>query len=106
MGKIDGAKLTVDVSLVKRRKVRLDDLTRLILTRNSRNKDYGLGELKSSISCIIDGGSSGSPIFNKSWKVVAIHHAGGLYDVDGSGRKMDANQGIIMKDVVAFLNKK
>ena len=79
MGKIDGAKLTVDVSLVKRRKVRLDDLTRLILTPNSRNKDYGLGELKSSISCIIDGGSSGSGVLVVERNVIVNEIAEGLH---------------------------
>ncbi len=49
------------------------------------------------------GGSSGSPVFNKNWKVVAIHHAGVTKNFDGSGIPKEANEGILMKHVAPKL---
>jgi endonuclease G len=45
-------------------------------------------------------GSSGSPVFNKDWKVVALHHAAKKID----GR--DANEGILFKNIMESLGKK
>lgn len=45
-------------------------------------------------------GSSGSPVFNRDWKVVALHHAAKKID----GR--DANEGILFRNIQAFLGKK
>lgn len=50
-------------------------------------------------------GSSGSPVFDANWKVCAIHHAGGTYNVDGSGRMAEANQGILFKHIKPWLDK-
>ena len=55
-------------------------------------------------------GSSGSPIFNNNWKVVAIHHAGlkleeGGYIINAKGEKAGANQGILFRDIFAHINK-
>jgi endonuclease G len=41
-------------------------------------------------------GSSGSPVFNDDWKVVALHHAGGHLRVNGAGEKRYVNEGILM----------
>jgi V8-like Glu-specific endopeptidase len=46
-------------------------------------------------------GSSGSPVFNDDWKVVAIHHAGGELVANVRGDKMFANQGILMSSICA-----
>lgn len=46
-------------------------------------------------------GSSGSPVFNDDWKVVAIHHAGGELVANARGDKMFANQGILMSSICA-----
>jgi V8-like Glu-specific endopeptidase len=46
-------------------------------------------------------GSSGSPVFNDDWKVVAIHHAGGELVANARGDKVFANQGILMASVCA-----
>ena len=42
-------------------------------------------------------GSSGSPVFNDEWHVVAIHHAGGDLIKNSQGDKVFANEGIIFK---------
>ena len=44
-----------------------------------------------------EGGSSGSPVFNKNWKVVALHHAGVKKNYDNSGIPKDANEGVLFK---------
>jgi len=53
-------------------------------------------------------GSSGSPVFNNNWKVVAIHHAGkkiedGGIVINAQGEKAAANRGILFHDIFAFL---
>lgn len=50
-----------------------------------------------------EGGSSGSPVFNNFWQVVAIHHAGKAVNVNGSTR--DANEGILFRDIYAYIAK-
>jgi endonuclease G len=42
-------------------------------------------------------GSSGSPVFNKDWKVVALHHS--------FNRNANANEGILFRDIFAFIEK-
>jgi hypothetical protein len=45
-----------------------------------------------------EGGSSGSPVFNSAWKVVALHHAGAdkLARLDGQPGTYQANEGIAL----------
>lgn len=54
-----------------------------------------------------EGGSSGSPVFNKDWRVVALHHAAGPTNLPGDfNLKSNAfNQGIPVKDIVEELEK-
>ena len=56
-----------------------------------------------------DEGSSGSPVFNKHWKVVAIHHAGKITDggmvINAQGDKRPANRGILFRDIFAFIGQ-
>ncbi|WP_165073144.1 trypsin-like peptidase domain-containing protein [Paludisphaera rhizosphaerae] len=40
-------------------------------------------------------GSSGSPVFNDAWKVVALHHAGGNLVANALGTKLFVNEGIL-----------
>ncbi len=54
-------------------------------------------------------GSSGSPVFNKYWRVVAIHHAGqteqGGLQINARGDRQPANRGILFRDIFRFLDK-
>lgn len=50
-------------------------------------------------------GSSGSPVFDKNWKVIALHHAGktmadGGLQVNEKGDRKGANEGILMAFIV------
>lgn len=56
-------------------------------------------------------GSSGSPVFNKDWKVVALHHAGrtdqeGGMQINARGDRKGANRGILFKNIFDFLGGK
>ncbi len=46
-------------------------------------------------------GSSGSPVFNQQWKVVALHHAGFENDtvINAQGDKRPANRGILFSKI-------
>lgn len=49
-------------------------------------------------------GSSGSPVFNTKWEVVALHHSGGIMKLAGSNDELLVNEGIninlVIKDLV------
>lgn len=47
-------------------------------------------------------GNSGSPVFNDSWDIVVLHHAGG--ERDSSGRWL-SNEGILIWAIIADLQK-
>lgn len=48
-------------------------------------------------------GSSGSPVFNDNWEVVALHHAGGNIAEPTTGKKYFRNEGIGMGSILADL---
>lgn len=53
-------------------------------------------------------GSSGSPVFNKDWKVVAIHHAGktdaeGGLQINERGDRRGANRGVLFEQIFQVL---
>lgn len=55
-------------------------------------------------------GSSGSPVFNKDWKVVAIHHAGktdaeGGLQINAKGERRGANRGVLFQQIFDFIKK-
>ncbi len=74
------------------------------------NANEVLGQLNQHLFYTTDTepGSSGSPVFNKDWRVVAIHHAGktdaeGGLIVNAKGDRKGANRGILFRDIFAFL---
>jgi endonuclease G len=46
-------------------------------------------------------GSSGSPVFNDQWKVVAIHRAGGNVVKNARGERFYANEGVLLQNILA-----
>jgi hypothetical protein len=54
-----------------------------------------------------EGGSSGSPVFNREWRVVALHHASGPTTIPGDFHLRSAgfNQGVPISGVVQWLRK-
>jgi hypothetical protein len=63
------------------------------LTGNANRVRYGTNT---------EGGSSGSPVFNRHWRVVALHHAAGPTDLPGDFnlKGKDFNQGIPIRGIV------
>ena len=70
------------------------------------NKIIGINGYKLLYMTDTERGSSGSPVFNNDWKVIALHHAGkteedgGLVIDPSTGEKRGANEGILMKNIV------
>ncbi len=55
-------------------------------------------------------GSSGSPVFNQHWEVIALHHGGksqngteGDYQINEAGDRQPANEGISIKKIIEDL---
>jgi V8-like Glu-specific endopeptidase len=48
-------------------------------------------------------GSSGSPVFDDDWNVVAVHHKGGLLELPGTQQSVYRNQGVPIQRVLAGL---
>lgn len=46
-------------------------------------------------------GSSGSPVFNESWELVALHHSGGWLREPGSKESLFRNEGIAIERVLS-----
>lgn len=76
------------------------------------NANEVLGQLNQHLFYTTDTepGSSGSPVFNKDWKVVAIHHAGktdaeGGMVINAQGERRGANRGVLFRDIFAFIGK-
>ena len=46
-------------------------------------------------------GSSGSPVFNAAWEVVALHHSGGWFREPGGKEQLFRNEGIAIGQVLS-----
>jgi V8-like Glu-specific endopeptidase len=42
-------------------------------------------------------GSSGSPVFDASWDVIAVHRAGGTLVKNAKGESVYANEGVVVR---------
>ena len=51
-------------------------------------------------------GSSGSPVFNSNWQVVALHNSGGTLLEPGTQQQFLRNQGININQVIDFMKEK
>jgi V8-like Glu-specific endopeptidase len=47
-------------------------------------------------------GSSGSPVFNDDWQVIAIHRAGGNLVKNRRGDRIFANEGVLMRGIMSL----
>jgi endonuclease G len=74
------------------------------------NQLVGRDELARVLHYVADTepGSSGSPVFNNSWEVIALHHWGGpwLEGEDLVGAARDINEGIRISAIVKFLKER
>ena len=48
-------------------------------------------------------GSSGSPVFNDAWEVVALHHAGGNISEPTTQQRYFRNEGTLIESILADL---
>jgi V8-like Glu-specific endopeptidase len=48
-------------------------------------------------------GSSGSPVFNDNWEVIALHHAGGMLREPSTQRRYFRNEGILLTSILTDL---
>jgi V8-like Glu-specific endopeptidase len=48
-------------------------------------------------------GSSGSPVFNSDWQVVALHHSGGMLREPGTSQNLLRNEGIHINQIIEGL---
>jgi len=53
-----------------------------------------------------EGGSSGSPVFNQNWKLIALHHAGGfnMKKLNGENGTYAANEGLWIKSILSAVD--
>ena len=63
------------------------------------NQVVGLWEYRLQYSTDTMPGSSGSPVFNDLWQVIALHHAGGDLQSNDQGDRRFVNEGILMSAI-------
>ncbi len=71
-------------------------LKQIVLTAN---QVVGLWEHRLHYTTDTMPGSSGAPVFNDLWQVIAIHHAGGELQINAQGNKRFVNEGILMSAI-------
>lgn len=82
---------------------------KVVLEANTIKGYYANDSRKILYSTDTEGGSSGSPVFNMNWKVIALHHAGmriedGGFLIDGEAES--ANRGVLFKAILGQESKK
>lgn len=71
-------------------------LKQIVLTAN---QVVGLWEHRLHYTTDTMPGSSGAPVFNDSWQVIAIHHAGGNLQTNARGDTRFVNEGVLMSAI-------
>ena len=89
---------------------KVGDLINIIQHPDGATKKLALAEPVSGIDTAINklwykadtlGGSSGSPVFNQEWEVVALHHVATSYNAEGE--KDDNNKGVLIGAIMEEL---
>ena len=74
-----------------------------LLDYEGRSRDFGPNCKPARVhyTTPTEGGSSGSPVFNDKWEVIALHHAGAQFmpKLNGQSGTHPANQGIVMTSI-------
>ncbi len=91
--------------------VQKDDFVNIIQHPGGRYKQIGLYHNMVTFSndkivqylTDTEPGSSGSPVFNSEWQLVALHHSGGMLREPGSIQRLLRNEGININVVMAGL---
>lgn len=63
------------------------------------NQVIGLWEHRLHYTTDTMPGSSGSPVFNDLWQVIALHHAGGDLQTNAKGDRRFTNEGVLMSAI-------
>jgi V8-like Glu-specific endopeptidase len=69
-------------------------------------KDNSVWEHRLHYKISTEPGSSGSPVFDMNWHVVALHHAGGDLPVNAKGETKYVNEGILFAHILKDLESK
>lgn len=68
---------------------------------------YDAEQMRVHYSAPTEGGSSGSPVFNEAWQLMAVHHAGDskMRRLDDPSATYQANEGITIQAIRAAFDK-
>jgi V8-like Glu-specific endopeptidase len=109
----DANKKFAALALVENITVQKDDFVNIIQHPGGRFKQIGLYHNLVTFSndkivqylTDTEPGSSGSPVFNSQWQVVALHHSGGILREPGSIQRLLRNEGININIVIKGLQE-
>lgn len=90
-----------------------DDALVIIQHPQGRTKEIAFSEMTNGVwehrlhyTVSTEPGSSGSPVFDVGWEVIALHHAGGMMPVNAKGDRAEVNEGIIFDFILKDLAKR
>jgi len=89
-----------------------NDALVIIQHPQGRSKEIAFSDTENSIwehrlhyKVTTEPGSSGSPVFDINWNVVALHHAGGNLPINNQGNVKYVNEGILFEYILADVAK-